>query len=86
MHFIKQLSPDYSFEAVVIHPPEEDMHADRLMGRAFSSRRGALSTGVLDDLYFSDLAKKFQMPTASEGYSKIAEIGVPPHRPLIRTL
>ena len=82
LNFIKQQNPDYRFEAVIIHPPEEDEHALRLVRRAFLERRAEIKEG-LSDFYFRDLAKKFQPPTAAEGYSKISEVGVPPQRPLI---
>ncbi len=73
-----KMHKSYCFEAVIVHPPEEEEHADRLLGRTFRERH----SNVLDAVYQLDLANKYEAPTVAEGYSKITEIGTPPKRAL----
>lgn len=70
----------YNLEAVVIYPPEEEEHADRLVRRVFFENR----TRASNAMFQARLEAEYQPPTHQEGYDVIRYVGVPPKNPLIR--
>lgn len=71
---------NYRLEAVIVHPPEEEEHARRLVSRILHERIVRTGNGS----FLSEMERDYEPPTQEEGFEVISEIGKPPKKPFLQ--